>query len=502
MQEAVSLPRDLSEAHQLITELKASLSHKDQLIAQLLHQLKQLQRHRFGARSERFNALQAELFSALEALGVEDVSARLEVPAAEVAQEKRQPVRKPLPERLPRKRVEYRLHEAACACELCGHALEKIGEEVSEQLEYVPASVFVLSHVRFKYACKHCQGQVVTAPKPAQPIEKGLAGPGLLAHVLTSKYCDHIPLHRQRGMLRRHGVELPQTTLVDWVRQCAEALVPLVEALRAEVLKSPKIHTDDTPVPVLERGRRKTRQGRLWVYVGSGEHPCTVYDYTPSRARDGPMAFLTGYRGYLQADAYAGYDELYASGEVSEVACWAHARRKFFDAQSSDDVHAQAALEFIGALYGIEREGQDLKPEGLACLRQQKAVPILTAFRAWLNNTARVVLPKSPMGQAIQYALNQWTALNRYPQDGRLTIDNNVAERAIRPLVVGRKNWVFAGSDAGGERAAVIYSLIETCKQHHLDPFVYLADVLKRLPTTLYRELDTLLPWHWAPQAT
>jgi transposase len=405
--------------------------------------------------------------------------------------------RQRLPEHLPRERIEHTLPAEEQRCGKCGGTLEKIGEETTEQLDYVPASFVVRQHARVKYACKGCEENVVLAPLPPQPIERGLPGPGLLAHVGVSKYADHLPLYRLEGIFKRHGVELSRSTLCDWVGWEATLLEPIVEAMKREVLASKTIRTDDTPVRVQDPACKGTRQGRLWVYVGDEAHPFTLFDYTPTRARDGPMAWLDGYSGYLQADAFSGYDALYAGEDIIEVGCWAHARRKFHDAESSDRERAHVALGFIGQLYVVEREARDLDAEARRQRRQERSRPILERFRVWLDAQAPAVLPKSPMGDAVGYTLSQWTALSRYLDDGDLDIDNNVAERALRPVAIGRKNWLFAGSDAGGHRAAILYSIMATCKRHGVDPFAYLRDVLDRVATHPSSAIAALFPPNW-----
>ena len=335
----------------------------------------------------------------------------------------------------------------------------------------------------------------------APRVEKGLAGPGLLAQVITSKYCDHLPLHRQEAIFARHGVDLSRKTLCDWVMQSAAVLEPVVRAMKQEVLKSYCIHTDDTPVPVQDKGN--THRAYLWVYLGDKGHPYTVYDFTWTRNRDGPKQFLGDYEGYLQADAFSGYEELYTSGKILEVGCWAHARRKFFEAKTTAPVAANDAMLRIGALYEIERRAKEMNdPERLA-LRQSEAAPRLEQLAAWLRDLQTRALPKSPISQAVEYALGNWTALTRYAQDANLAIDNNPAERALRSVVVGRGNWLFMGSPRGGRAAATLYSLIASAKRNTLDPFAYLRDLLARIPTHPQRDIAQLFPDRWktlAPQ--
>jgi hypothetical protein len=351
--------------------------------------------------------------------------------------------------------------------------------------------------VRPKFACKHCQEHVAIAGKPAQPIDKGLPGPGLLAQVVVSKYGDHLPLYRLERIFARHGVGLSRSTMCGWMAACAGLLSPLYHLLTEQVLGSRVVHTDDTPVPVLDPSRDTARQGRVWVYLGDADHPYTAFDYTPSRSRDGPARFLGEFAGYLQADAFGGYDGIYASGRVVEVACWAHARRKFYDARGTDPERAHLALAWVRQLYEVEGRAKEKPAATRAALRQQESRPLLGAFRVWLEEQKAGVLPKSPIGQAVAYALANWGALARYTEDGDLAIDNNAAERALRAVAIGRKNWLFAGSVNGGQTAAVLFSVIASCQRHGIDPFAYLRDVLGRLPTQPAERLAELLPDRW-----
>jgi transposase len=508
MEPEPQLPTDPQVLRQLVLELLSTLQEKNRRIGQLSSQLEALKRRLFGKRSEKLDSDQ--LLLELGAwLTSQAESCEGQAPAPVVSEEadsaprKKGHGRSPLPKRLPRQRTEYHPVPEDCVCPECKGALRRIGEEVSEQLEYVPASLFVHEHARIKYACPDCQGHVVIGSLPLQPIAKGLPGPGLLAHVLTSKYADHLPLHRQEGMLQRHGVELSRQTLCDWVKAGAAQLKPLILVMKDEVLGSRKIHTDDTIVPVRDKHRDSMRQGRLWIYIGDAEHEHLVFDYTPDRKRDGPQRFLAGYKGYLQADAYGGYHGVYApQGEkrepgAIEVACWAHARRKFFDAMSSDGRRAPIALAYIRELYAIEKRAHDLDVEKRHALRGQQAPQLLAAFKTWLDEEAPKVLPKSPMSEAITYARGQWDALTRYLEDGILEIDNNRAERALRRVAIGRKNWMFAGSDEGGHRAAIVYSVIASCAVLKIDPYAYLRDVLQRLPSCSPADLKSLTPKAW-----
>jgi transposase len=497
--ETTELPDDLNLCHEIIRQQAETIAESRRRIEQLEHQIEQLLRRQYGPRRESVDPDQLRLFTddATEDL-VED--APEEFTEAEDARPKRRwrrRGRQRLPEHLPRQRIEYELSDEELPCLDCGHLRVKIGEEVSEQLEYVPASMQVLQHVRFRYACRSCQEHVAIADKPPQPIDKGLPGPGLLAQTITSKYSDHLPLYRLEDIFARHGVELSRATLCGWMASCAELLTPLYDLMVQRVLLSTVIHTDDTSVPVWDPTLPKTRTGRFWVYIGDVRHSYVVYDYTPRRTRDGPERFLKGFRGYLQADAFSGYDRICAGPDVVEVACWAHVRRKFFEARTSAPVLAHAALARIRQLYAVEHAADGLSAGNRCALRQRDSVPLLVAFGEWLIEQGRHVLPKSPIGQAIAYAQSNWAALCRYPEHGELSIDNNLAERMLRAQAIGRRNWTFLGSDRGGRTAAVLYSLTGTCKHHDIDPFAYLRDILSRLPSTPPGKLDELLPDVW-----
>jgi transposase len=382
----------------------------------------------------------------------------------------------------------------------CESDKEVIREEVTERLEYVPASFFIIEHVRPIYACKVCdEPGVVQASKAMEPVEKGIPGPGLLAHVIVSKYADHLPLYRLEGIFSRHGIDIRRSTMCGWMAHSADLLFPLYERMWVEVLQSKFINTDDTPVGVQDRGLTKTRKGRLWVYAGDREHRYTVFDYTPTRSRDGPVKFLKGFQGYLQADAYPGYDILFHDGRVIEVACWHHARRKFRDAEHAHPASAVIAGAWIRRLSRIEKQARDLHlgAEARKALRQEQARPILAGFKEWLEKTVVEVLPKSPMGQAIGYVMGNWEALTRYLEDGVLEWDNGRAERALKVAAIGRRNWLFYGSDRGGCTAAILTSFTATCKDLKMDPFTYLRDVLDRISAHPANKLDELLPDRW-----
>jgi transposase len=493
------LPESLHECHALIVALKGHLEERERRIDHLVRQL-------FASKSERIDPNQLSLFH----LQNVPAPAEPEGPAVEDAPAKPRRKghgRKPFPDDLPRKRVEHDVAAEDKVCPECGAEKIRFGEDISEQLDYIPASLYVVENVRPKYACPCCQEHVSQAAKPVQPIEKGTAGPGLIAHVLTSKYCDHVPLHRQEKIFKRHGIDLSRKTLCGWTLQSAAVLAPVVAAMTGEVLKSRVIHTDDTPVQVQDpEKKRSTRKAYLWPYLGDADHPYTVFDYTPTRSREGPAQFLNNFTGspehprYLQCDAYPGYDRLFAGDRhLLEVGCWAHARRKFHDAKDSDPVRAHQAMLKIGELYAVERDAKDNGISGadLRALRQEKARPLLDGLYTWLIDAKQAVLPKSPVGKAVDYALSNWTALNRYTDHGFLAIDNNAAERAVRAIAVGRKNWLFFGSDQGGHAAAIHFSLIASAQRHGLDPFAYLRDLLIHLPTWPQRAIHDLLPDRW-----
>jgi len=499
------LPEDPSVLRQMVVGLLEEAEQRERKLRQLQHWVEQLLRARYGPRREHVDEHQLFLFAAaILAQGGKMPPASEEGEASpsdsKSASQRPGHGRQRLPKSLKRQRVVYDLVEGQRQCPECQEQMRRIGEDVSERLEYVPASLVVIEEACQKYACpKGCT--VVTAGKPMAPIEKGLPGPGLLAHVAVSKYGDHLPLYRQEAIFHRQGVELPRQTMCDWMRECAELVSPLYELMKKRVLGSKAVQTDDTPVPVLDPDLPRTRTGRIWTYVGDDEHPYTIYDYTPSRSRDGPEAFLKEFRGYLQADAYSGYDHFYKEPErgIVEVACWAHSRRRFFEVQSSDLMRSTVMLAYIRLLYDVEREAREpkLKGEARHALRQEKTKPILDDIRAYLEREQPQVLPKSPEGEAIAYTLSNWKALIRYCEDGDLEIDNNGAERSLRGVAVGRKNWMFYGSDHGGRTAAVLTSVIATSKRLGVDPFAYLCDILERISHHPQMRLAELLPDQW-----
>ena len=500
----VDLPTDVSTLQAMVLQLLSDAEERNRQIDDLQRQLEWFKRHVFGRRSEKLSPNQLTLFQGIARDQCEDGERDAASEGSNnglvgsPGKHKKHPNgRRPLPEDLPRERIEYLPSQKDMICPCCGQARQPIGEEVTEELDYVPASFVVRQHVRIKYACKHCQEGVAIADLPARPIEKGRPGSGLLANVLTSKYSDHLPLHRQEGIWKRHGVHIMRSTMCDWVRDCADLLLPIVHYMHTIILQSKKIHTDDTPVPVQDGSRKQTRKGYLWTYIGDKND--VVFDYTPTHSRDGPVAFLGDYSGYVHADAYKGYDAFFEKGNATEVACWAHTPRKFFDSLTTDPRRAHIMLAMIGKLYEVEQQAKEeaLKAIALRELRQEQSKPVLEEIGGCLDDWSIEVLPKSPIGQAVGYARGQWIALNQYTRDGDLDIDNNLAERVLRIVAVGRKNWLFAGSDAGAERAAVIYSLISSCKLCEIDPFTYLRDVLDRVSTHPASRIAELTPSGW-----
>ena len=397
------------------------------------------------------------------------------------------------------------MHRAGPACPSCGGALRRIGEDATETLDYVPGRFKVVRHVREKLSCRTCD-TVVAAPAPDHAIARGRAGAGLLAHILVSKYDDHLPLYRQAEIFAREGVGLETSTLSGWVGATAAALKPLVDALAAEIMASDTLHVDDTPVPVLAPGTGKTKTGRLWVYVrderpfAGARPPAALFRYSADRKGEHPRTHLKAFTGVIHADGYAGFNELFAGNRITEAACWAHVRRKFFDVHAATGSPiAKEALDRIGDLYKIDKTIAGLPPDVRRGERQQRSKPIAEALAAWAETTLRRLSRKSELAKAFRYMRSRWKALLRCFDDGRLALDNNPAERALRCVAIGRKNYLFAGSDAGGHRAAAIYSLIETAKLNRRNPQHYLADVLARIADHPARKIADLLPWNWTP---
>jgi transposase len=494
---------DVQSLRALVLAKQAELDSRTTEIENLKLLILKLKRMHFGPRSEKYGHDIQQLELRLEDLEANQAAAEPPSLAATIAlkqQAPRKPARRPLPAALPRETETIAPEQEACPD--CGGRLRHLGEDVSETLEYVPARFKVIRTVRPKLSCAACS-RIVQAPAPNRPIDRGLAGPGLLAHVLVSKYADHLPLYRQVEIYQREGVELDRSTLADWVGGTSRTLQPLVDALRKYVLSAEKLHGDDVPVPVLAPGNGKTKTGRLWTYVrddrpaGSEAAAAVWFAYSPDRKGEHPAQ---NYTGILQADGYAGFNKLYEKGRIVEAACWAHVRRKFHDLyQAHRSPIAKEALERIGQLYGMEQEIRGRSPAERREVRQARSRPLLEAMHAWLKTILAKLSQKSDVAVAIRYALERWSALLRYCEDGRIEMDNNTAERALRAVALGRKNYLFAGSDAGGERAAAIYSLLGSAKLNGIDPEGYLSSVLRRIADHPINRIAELLPWNLLP---
>lgn len=510
MAPTAALPDDVAVLKQLIAELIRELQRSRKDCAAAQQRLDALLRRLYERRAAAPDPNQPLLFPEM----TEPATAPEPPPPADKPADTPPRNRKPHGRRRPacnlrREERRYELTAAERLCPDCGSERQEFAVETTCQYDYKPAEVFVVEHQQVKYACKCCQGHVTIAAKPPQALDKGLPGPGLLAQILVDKYLDHIPLHRTEQRFARLGALLPRSTMCDWMAACAELLTPLWQLLKAWILQSKVLHTDDTTVPVRDESHSKHRYGRLWDYIGDADHPGIVFAYTTSHARDGPAAFLKDFRGFLQADAYGAYDGIYtgSDGRIVEVGCWAHARNKFKEAVSTDPERGLAAKAWVRQLYDVEDEAEKIiaaqKLTGAAAaavrlrLRQEKSVPLLTSLRQWLLAQKEQVLPKSPIAAALNYVLNQWEALNRYTTDGDLHIDNNLSERTLKLIGMGRINWLFLGSDQGGQTAAVLFSFTATCKQLGLNAFAYLRDVFERLPTHPADRLEELLPHRW-----
>ncbi|HEX8924740.1 MAG TPA: IS66 family transposase, partial [Terriglobales bacterium] len=495
----------ITKQNELVTqhaEFRQTLLTTQNEIEHLKLVIAKLRRMMFGPKSEKIaqDIEQLELkLEELEAIRVQEKAAAEPAQSGE-QQPTARPARRPLPGHLAR---ETRIHDCeGGTCPDCGGELHRFGEDVSEVLDYVPQSFRVVRHVRTKYSCKRCE-RVVEAAAPSRPIERGLPGAGLLAHVLVSKYCEHQPLYRQSEIYARQGVELDRSTLAGWVGAASQLVAPVVETLRQHVVSASKIHADDTPVPVLAPGTGKTKTGRLWTYVrddrpAADSTPAAVwFAYSPDRRGEHPRQHLASFRGVLQADGYAGFHHLYDTGDIVEAACWAHVRRKFFDIQQAQQSPvADEAIKRIAALYAIEKEIRGKPPEDRVAVRHSRARPLLEDMRAWLDRSLTTLSRKSDVAMAIRYALARWHALTRYVGDGTVEMDNNPAERALRAVCLGRKNYLFAGSDTGGERAAAMYALIGTAKLNGIDPELYLRLLLERVGDHPINRISELLPWN------
>ena len=508
-QQATQLERRVAESEKQAVELNRVLeetaaSYRDlqQEHAATIDELAWYKRWAYGRRRERLqeDRGQGHLFTLDADLPVSPDPPQPEIPddAVEVRGHCRHRKKREIDwDKLPQIRHEHDLSPAEKTCTCCGRQMDCIGEDVTRELELQPAKLEAHIHVRPKYACRCCKKGVSTAPLPQRPIPGGIAGPGLISEVLVSKFGDHVPLYRLEDILARAGVYIARSTLCDWVKYAAELFEPLYELQRQRVLRSTVMWTDDTPVTVLG-GAEGSFQGRFWTYIGH-EQPYSVYDYTTSRSRDGPATFLQGFTGYLHADAFTGYDAIFLGSHsaIREVACWWHARRKFFDAVKSYPRETHQVLEWIRQLYDIEDRSRLWSPEARCQLRVAEAIPLLDKIGVFLTGLARTMLPKSSLAKAVNYTRNQWEALRRYTEDGRLTIDNNVSERTLRHQAIGRKNWLFLGSENAGPRAAVLCTILAGAKRHRIEPWSYTRELLLRLHADDPR-LEEMLPDRWA----
>jgi transposase len=529
MDETNSLPNDLSKCHQLLLaaykqsvqlenkvatsrqqaaelnrvldETAASFEELKQEHAAALDELAWYKRWAFGRRRERFTEGegQGHLFDLGPPVAdePEDSTTPDEEAETEVKGHRRRKRRKIDWDKLPQVHHEHDLSDEEKVCP-CGRTKDRIGEDITRELEYVPPKLTAHIHTRPKYACSRCKDGVSAAPLPPRPFPGGIAGPGLVTEVVVSKFGDHMPLYRLEDILARYGVHISRSTMCDWVKAAAELLRPLYEMQRRLALQSSVMWTDDTPITVLG-GPKGSFRGYFWTYIGDKQHPYTVYDFTNSHSRDGPASFLQSYSGYLHADAYTGYDSIFlASGSrIIEVACWSHTRSRFFKAVRSNPREAHQVLEWVRQLYDIEDRAHDLSVDARRKLRASEANPVLDKIERYLAQLAPTMLPKSSLAKAVTYAHNQWAALRRYTGDGRLTIDNNVSERTLRHQAIGRKNWLFLGSESAGPRAAVLYTILTGAKRHHIEPWAYVRDLLLRLHAD-DPNLEEMLPDRWA----
>jgi len=518
--EIAELRARLAEREAELATARAELTGARLLIEQYKAQLQKLRRMQFGRSSEKLDAQIAQLELMLDDLE-EGEAERTAAPvildsneADRPKRERRQPVRRPLPDHLPREEI---VHSPGDVCPRCGGThFSALGEDVTEVLEKIPARLKVIRHIRPKLSCRACE-TIIQAPAPDLPIEKGRPGPGLVANVVVSKYLDGLPLYRQSAILAREGIEIERATLADWVGHVAWWVMPLAQLIGAHVMAAPVIHTDDTPIAVLAPGNGKTRTGRIWIYLvderpwQGSRAPAAYYRFSPDRKGERPRGHLAGFSGVIQADAFSGYEALTRSSgrpganapRIAHAACMAHARRKLFDEfERTKSPIAEEALRRIGELYAIEAEITGQSAEHRQAARQERAVPILDGLKLWFEQQRRRLSAKTTLAKAIRYALTRWEALTRYTGDGRIGIDNNPAERSLRGIALTRKNFLFLGSEAGGDRAAILYTVLETAKLNGLDPEAYLADVIDRMAKGHpINRLTELLPWNWNREA-
>jgi transposase len=496
LDQTLTLPEDPEELRSFTARLLEEVKAQAILIEKLRHQLARHRAHRFGASSETSEQLQLALETSEIAAAA--MTARLKLPDIE---EKDKPKRGPIPDHIPRMEVE--LSPGTDACADCGGRLRRIGEDVTDELEYVPGRFIVNRIVRPRFTCACCE-RFLQAPLPSRPIERGRPGPGLLAHVLVSKYADHLPLYRQSQIFGREGLDLDRSTLADWVGKTTTLLEPLAEAIGRHVLSAEAIFADDTPISMLAPGTGKTQTARLWTYArderpwGSDAPPAAWYRFSGDRKGQHPKDHLARYRGWMHADGYAGFEDLYRSGAIREVACMAHVRRKFVDIhRSQGSPIAEEAIGRIAQLYAVEKEARGSPPHRRAELRKASAAPVFDDLEAWLAMQLTTISGKSPLAGAIRYALTRMERLRPYLDNGILELDNNAAERGMRAVALGRKNYLFVGSEAGGKATAIAYTLIETAKLNAVDPHAWLADTLACIPDYKITKVNDLLPWRW-----
>jgi len=486
------LPKNLELCHQLIIKLAADNE-------KLGRRLQELLRSKFGRSSETINPDQLNLFA-------KEILAQF--------QEENQPANASLTSKetnrggggrninrnnLPVETKEYTLADNELNCPQCKMPRKEIGYESSHELEFIPASFRITKHVQRKYACKNCQEQIVLAPRTdIQPIEKGMPGYGLLAQIITSKYVDHLPLYRQEQIYGRLGADVARSSMCRWLAICAEKLKPLVNMMKEKILESRIINADETPVKFLKPGAGKAPLGYVWTYIGDDKHPFVIFDFKSTRSGETPKQFLGNYHGYLQTDAYTGYNGLHRLGNVIPVACFAHARRYFEKALNNDKLNSEIALAQIAVLYQIEKMTTGMNDNQRMAVRQKESIPRLKELHEWLKATQNKVLPKSSIGEAIAYSLSNWDKLYRYTDQGFISIDNNLAENSLRPIALGRKNWLFIGSEDSGEVFSILGSLAATCKRLSVEPYAYFYDVIKRITASNYSDLQDLLPNHWS----
>lgn len=499
---------ELLERYEAASRSRAQVEQHNEALARenaaLRAEREALLRRLFGRRSEKIEHVQHGLFTEA-ARELEQEKRECAVAAASSPLEPADPPktrrnrgRRPLPKDLPRERKEYPLDEAARRCQSCHGVMERFGEDVTEELEYIPASLRIIEHVRPKYACRCCEQGVVVAPGPDRPIEKGRPGPRLLAHVAVSKFADHTPLYRLSGIFARQGIAISRKTMCGWLGAAAELLNPVVEAIKRQLLTEPLLQSDDTVVPYLDHSQvGKTARGYLWAYTKPWAE--VVYEFTINRSREGPLGFLSGFKGYIQADGYSGYNELFRRGDVHHIGCMAHVRRKIYESRHEHREAAEVLLAGIQKLYRIERRAKDegITAEKLIALRREQSTPVLAILGDYLQALVEQTLPKSGFGGAVRYGVDQWPSIQRYVEVAQAELDNNSCEHTIRSVALGRKNWLFAGSEAGGHRAATIYSLVTSCKRLSIDPQAYLSDVIARAPSHKLSSIDELTPRAW-----